>query len=94
MSDMKNVQHVFTDCRVFDKTKPEGKQDVAMLYLAGQYIGFMCQHDKNGINFLNKQHAVEFATMMLAMALQIKGDIPDGDITWGVPTAIPEEVVP
>ena len=81
----KELGHVLNYCRVYDKTRPEGQQDVAILQLEGPYVAFVCQHSKEGINVLNKQHAVEFATMMLTMALQLPGDIPDGDIRWGIP---------
>jgi hypothetical protein len=75
--------------RVYDKHKPEGEQDIAFLYASADkgtgYVLFVCKHSPEGVNYLNKQHAIEFATGMLMLALGLPGDVPVGDCTFTVP---------
>lgn len=78
------AKHKVRKTRIYDKRRPEGQQDVAFLVSCiadgGEpQILFSGQQYEGGVMFLNKQHAVEFATCMLMMALQLPGDIPDGD---------------
>lgn len=71
-----------TNARVYDKHAPEGEQDVAHLVAdaANGRVCFVCQHTPEGVNFLSKQHAVEFATSLLMLALGLPGDIPAGEV--------------
>lgn len=71
--------------RVYDKRRPEGHQDIALLVACTSDDGepqilFTGQQYEGGFLFLNKQHAVEFASCMLMMALGLPGDIPAGDV--------------
>lgn len=78
---------------VYDKHRPEGRQEVAQLHArvdseTGQgYVLFVCQHDPTGWNFLSKQHAIEFASVLLMLALGLPGDVPEGDCGVSVPPA-------
>lgn len=70
--------------RIYDKRRPEGQHDVALLVACTSKDGepqilFSGQQYEGGVCFLNKQHAVEFASCMLMMALGLPGDIPAGD---------------
>lgn len=69
--------------RIYDRSRPEGKQDVAFLVSCISDDGepqilFSGQQYEGGWIFLNKQHAVEFASCMLMMALQLPGTIQEG----------------
>lgn len=80
-----NSRVVMRSSRVYDKTRPEGKQDVALIEGAVGDDGtaavlFACQNDGKA-NWLSKQHAVEFASSMLMIALSLPGDIPAGDMS-------------
>jgi hypothetical protein len=76
---------VMRSSRVYDKTRPEGKQDVAIIEGAigedgSAAVLFGCQSDGK-VCWLSKQHAVEFASSMLMIALSLPGDIPAGDMS-------------
>ena len=90
MSDDRK-RHVIRNTRVWDKTRPEGQQEVAMLYAHGDRIFFACEFavvkespDDEGqkVCFLGKQHAIEFASCLLMMALGLPGDVPAGDVSF------------
>ena len=70
---------------IYDKRAPGGKQGIARLTLGPDAVYFGCQHTGEAggglVCFLGKQHAVEFATALLMLAMQLPGDIPDSDIT-------------
>jgi hypothetical protein len=80
-------RYAIKQTRVYDKTRPEGKQEVAYLFAHGDAIYFGCQMagdaEGNRVAFLGKQHAVEFASCLLMMALGLPGAIPDGDVSFG-----------
>lgn len=70
---------------VYDKTRPEGKQEIAVLRgfttpeTGNGVVAFVCEADAEGVCYLSKQHAVEFASVLLMLALGLPGDIPAGD---------------
>lgn len=69
--------------RIYDKHRPEGRQEVALLIACKADGGepqilFTGQQYEGGVCFLNKQHAVEFASCMLMMALGLPGISPLG----------------
>jgi hypothetical protein len=71
--------------RIYDKRKPGDQRGIALLHQvvedgAEPQIVFGCQQYAGGVCFLNKQHAIEFASAMLMMALQLPGDVPEGDV--------------
>jgi hypothetical protein len=70
------------EARIYDKHAPEEEREVAHLVAdhGRRQVWFACQHTKDGACFLSKQHAVEFASAMLMMALGLPGDIPGGDV--------------
>lgn len=81
-----NSRVVMRSSRVYDKTRPEGKQDVAVIEGAigedgSAAVLFACQRDPGGAHWLSKQHAVEFAASMMMIALSLPGDIPAGDMS-------------
>ena len=87
MSDNEK-RYAIRQTRVYDKTRPEGRQEVAFLFAHGDAVYFGCQmarveNEPNArIMFLSKQHAVEFASCLLMMALGLPGPIPEGDVSF------------
>lgn len=84
--EKKTSRVVMRSSRVYDKNRPEGKQDVARIQGAVGEDGtavvmFACQRADDNVCWLSKQHAVEFATSMLMIALSLPGDIPAGDMS-------------
>jgi len=70
--------------RIYDKRRPEGEQQIALLLAVSDpgvppQILFYCQQYEDGPMFLDKQHAVEFASCLLMMALGLPGELPAGD---------------
>jgi pyridoxine/pyridoxamine 5'-phosphate oxidase len=78
---------------VYDKTRPDGEQTVAEMQgvdVDGRgFVVFTCQQSQPGVSVLSKQHAIEFASCLLMLALGLPGDVPAGDC--GVATETPEE---
>lgn len=85
MSESNSERVVMRSSRVYDKNLPDGEQDIAIIQGAVSkdgraFVLFDCQHDGD-VRFLSKQHAVEFASSMLMIALSLPGDIPAGDMS-------------
>lgn len=87
MSDDGKKGRTIKQTRIYDKRRPEGQQEVAYLFAHGDAVYFGCQMAKtpegDGIAFLGKQHAIEFASCLLMMALGLPGAVPDGDVAFG-----------
>lgn len=89
MSEDGKKRRVIRQTTVYDKRRTEGQQEVAILYAHDDAVYFRCQQaaDKddptNRLCFLNKQHAIEFASCLLMMALGLPGAIPDADVSFG-----------
>ncbi len=86
MSEKKEERVVMRASRVYDKNRPEGKQDIARIQGAvgkdgSALVMFACQRADENVCFLSKQHAIEFASSMLMIALALPGDIPAGDMS-------------
>lgn len=86
MNEGKKV-NVVRNTRVYDKTRPEGQQEVAFLFAHGEHIYFATQQaqmpEGGTCGILGKQHAIEFASSLLMMALGLPGIVADADMEFG-----------
>lgn len=65
--EAKPAENAVWKCTVYD-----GDEVAALVVRDGEYVVFKAQSDKDGVSWLKREQAIEFATAMLACAIKLR----------------------